>query len=178
MQLAAASIGCRGDSHTRAPERPVETAIARDLTARFGMPVEAHCELPIPACHATLADGSVIPVRLTSDGSGFDWHLDGVIDTQPIARYVDAMLAENHVAKTADCGARVRRIDAGQRLTCELSGGGRAFVDIGAGGALSVELELDPAAAAARGEAVSPAREHELEQKSRALDHGSDTDEP
>ncbi len=176
--VLTAVAACRGDSDP--PREPhVETAIARELTARWQTPLAVHCELPMPACHVELPDGSVLPVRLAPDRSGWTWQLvDRVVDTQPIARYVEAMLADLHVAQTASCGARVRRVAAGERLACPLSGGGTAFVEIGNDGALSVELALDHAAAAARGEPLSPEREHELDQKSRALDHGADGDEP
>ncbi|MGE5186226.1 MAG: hypothetical protein ACM31C_29430, partial [Acidobacteriota bacterium] len=113
----SAVAACRGEARSHASERPIDTAIARELTARWGVPLAVHCELPMPACHVELPDGSVLPVRLTPDASGWTWQLvDHVVDTQPIARYVEAMLADLHVAQTANCGARVRRIDAGERL--------------------------------------------------------------
>jgi hypothetical protein len=118
----------------------------------------------------------VLPIRVAADGSGWSWQIDGlVVDTAPIAAYIDTMLADLHVHKTASCGGKLRLVAPGERLACALSGGGTAFVDVAQGGAIQVELALGSAAAAAR-TAVTPAEE--LDKMSRALAGSSTTDEP
>jgi hypothetical protein len=117
--------------------------------------------------------GTSLPIEVTSDGRAWTWRVAGrFVDTRPIAAYVDSELAEIHVKQTANCGAVLQRIDT--RMACELSGGGRAFVDVRADGTLALELEIERDAAAARGEAVTPERAKELDQKSRALENASD----
>jgi hypothetical protein len=69
----------------------------------------------------------------------------------------------------------VQRLVPGQRLACTLSGGGAACVQVAADGALSLELALDPATAAARG---SAATEADLLHRSRALDKADEAGEP
>lgn len=180
LPIALVFFGC-GDHHD-APSHgwPLETAIARDLTGRFASPATARCDFfgIVPACSAEVL-GVQLPIRVTSDGQAWTWKLDaGYVDTRPIAAYVDAMLGELHVKQTSSCGAVLVHVAPGERLACALSGGGSAFVEIGEGGAIRVELELDRAAAAVRAETVTPERAHELEQKSRALEHTSADEEP
>jgi len=126
----------------------------------------------VPACSAEVL-GTKLPIRVSSDGHAWTWRVDGrFVDTRPIAAYVDSELAEIHVKQTASCGQAIQ--DIGSRLVCELSGGGRAFVDVKADGTLALELEVEREGAAARGEAVTPERAKELDQKSRALEKDSD----
>src|SRR5439155_25911510 len=140
-----------------------------------GAPVTVSCA--IATCRAELA-GLALPIRVAADGSAWAWNVDGrVVDTAPIAAYVDGMLADLHVKQTASCGAKVVYLPRGERLACALSGGGRAFVDVAPGGALAVELALDRAAAAARGEPSTPERDRELDKMSRALEGGGSGDE-
>ena len=67
------SLAACGDHTNRQPPRrsPLETAIARDVTARFGVPVTASCTLAagIPvACEAALVDGTKLPIEIRSEG--------------------------------------------------------------------------------------------------------------
>jgi hypothetical protein len=169
-----AFAGC-ADSRSNDAPPPLETAIARALTARFGVPVTTRCAIiggtPI-ACHASLADGTQLPIAI----AGKTWHLAGrVVETAPIAAYVQGVLADLGRSERATCGPAVQRVAPGQRIACALSGGGAAFVEIASNGALAVELALDRAAAAAR---TSGEPERELLRRSRALDRGDAAEEP
>jgi hypothetical protein len=170
------SLAACGDHTSRQPPRrsPLETAIARDVTARFGMPVTASCTVAagIPvACEAALVDGTKLPIEIRSEGTEWAWRVAGiVVDTAPVAAYLDATLGDLHVAQHASCGARYVVVQPGDRIGCRLSAGGTAFVRVAADGTTSLELDLDPASAAARGEPVTPARDRELTSISRALE--------
>ena len=154
-------------------ELPLETAIARELTAKLGVPVTARCAVvagtPI-GCHA-IAESTALPIAIEHGR----WRIAGrAIATAPIQSYVQGMLRDLGVAQQATCGPAVRWLSAGERIACTLSGGGEAFVDVALDGALAVELEIDPAAAAARTRTESDA---ELLKRSRALDREGDADE-
>lgn len=174
-------VGC--SEHAESPPQkpwPLETAIARDLTGRFASPATARCDVfgIVPACSAEVL-GTQLPIRVASDGRAWTWEIDGhFIDTRAIAPYIDAMLGDLHVKQTAQCGPALQKLARGERLACALSGGGSAFVDIDDAGAIHVELALDRETAKLRAEGVTPERAKELEQKSRALEHTSDDDEP
>jgi hypothetical protein len=179
-QLVLVSVltiaACSDREPREAPPRelPLETRIARELTAKLGVPVTTRCAVvggtPI-ACHAVLADGTPLPIAIAA-GS---WQIPGhVIATAPIQSYVQGVLHDLGVAQQATCGPAVRRLAPGERIACSLSGGGEAFVEIARDGALAVELDLDPAAAAARTHGESDA---ELVRRSRALDREGDADE-
>ena len=160
---------------TGARKSPLETAIARDLTAKIAEPVTATCTLVLrtPAkCEATLTDGTKLPIEITSEGKEWAWRVAGlVIETQPIATHVAATLADLKITQQANCGARIAFVEPGGRLACKLSGGGMAFVRFAADGSTSLEIDLDAASAAARGELVTPERDRELTAISRALEN-------
>ena len=167
-------VACGDHTNRQAGSTPFETAIARTLTARLAIPVSATCTvtLGIPAaCEARLFDGTRLPIAITSAGTEWAWRVAGlVVDTVPVAAYVDARLAELAVAQRASCGARFLVVAPGDRIGCRLSGGGIAFVRVAGDGTASLELDLDAASAAARGEPVTPARDRELTAISLALD--------
>lgn len=176
LLVGLVSLAACGDHTSRQPVRrsPLETAIARDVTARLGVPVTASCTivagLPLH-CEAALLDGTKLPIAIRSDGKEWAWRVDGLlVDTVPVAAYLDATLADLHVAQHASCGARFVVVQPGDRIGCKLSAGGMAFVRFLADGTTSLELDLDPASAAARGETVTPARDRELTAISRALE--------
>lgn len=149
-------------------------AIARDLTARFGTPAAVTCQLvtTVPLrCTATLADGTVLPIAIEHGKTEYGWRVDGiVIEAKPIVGFVEAGLASVHVSQAVDCGPPVQVIQPGERLVCKLAGGGAAFVAIAPGGEASLELALDPAAAAARTELLSADRDRELTRQSLELE--------
>ena len=170
-----------GDREAREQTSPpaLETAIARELTARFRMPVTTRCAIvagvPV-ACHAVLADGTSLPIAVERAGAAYRWHIAGrVVETARVTEYVQGMLDELGIAQRATCGPAVQRLVPGQRLACSLSGGGAAFVEIARDGALAVELAIDRAAAVAR---TTGETEVELVRRSRALDRGDEADEP
>lgn len=166
-----ALIAC-GDPPAAEPSRasPLESGIARELTARFGAPVTTRCAFVggVPfACEVTVAD-QTLPVAVAGDGAAWAWQLDGrVVATAPITAYVDGVLADLGVAQTARCGQPVVRVPPGTRIACALSGGGTAFVALALDGTTSLELALDPAVARIRAE---PAHDPELVRASRALE--------
>lgn len=155
---------------------PTETAIARDLTARFGTPATVTCTLAaaIPVrCDATLADGTKLPIAIENVGekAEWGWRVDGlVIETKQIVELVQAELATLRVQQTATCGMPIVVIAPGDRIACTLSGGGAAFVRIESDGTSSLELALDAASAAARTELVTPDRDRQLIEQSKALE--------
>ncbi len=174
LRYAALLTACGRSAPEPAQPSPLETAIARELTARSGAPVTVSC-LPT-SCRAELADHTVLPIRVGADGSGWSWQVDGlVVDTALIVSYIDAMLADLHVHQTVSCGGKLRLVAPGERLGCALSGGGTAFVDVAQGGPIQVELALGSAAAAARSQ---PTPAEQLDKMSRALAGSSATDEP
>jgi hypothetical protein len=138
------------------------------------MPITVTCSMkaPLPLrCEATVIDGTKLPIELASEGKEFAWHIAGiVVDTAIVARHLDRELEDLHVAQHASCGARIVVVHAGDRIACKLTGGGIAFVRVAQNGATSLELDLDAKSAAARGEVVTPAREHELAKISHGLE--------
>ncbi len=168
-------VACRDRQRTElARKSPLETSIARDLTAKLGEPIAASCEMvmKLPAkCEATLADGTKLPIEIKSEGNEWAWRVAGrVVESAPIVAYVNASLGDLHVAQQANCGPRVVFVAQGDRIGCKLSGGGMAFVQFAPDGTTSLELALDAATAAARGEVVTPVRDRELSVTSRALE--------
>jgi len=168
-----ALVACRDREASKVRQSPLETAIARDLTAKLAGPVTATCKIVAVAatCEAVLADGTKLPIEVTSEGKEWSWRVAGfVVETAPIVAYVDAVLADMKLAQTASCGPRVAFVSPGERLGCKLSGGGMAFVQLGKDGDASLELDVDPASGSARGELVTPERDRELTAISRALE--------
>ena len=157
-----------------ARKSPLETAIARELTAALAQPVAATCVMiaSLPAkCEAVLADGTKLPIAIASEGNEWAWRVAGrVVETAPITAHVDAVLRDLKLTQHASCGARFAFVADGERLGCKLSGGGMAFVRFAKDGTASLELALDATSAAARGELVTPERDRELTQTSKALE--------
>jgi hypothetical protein len=170
-----AVVACR-DHHADvgAKKTPLETAITRDLTQRFGVQVSASCAAFVgmnAQCEASLADGTKLPIAVTSEGREWAWRVDGlVVERAALTEFVAGALAELHVDQKVDCTPAVHVVQPGERTTCKLSGGGLAFVQIAADGNARLELALDAAAAAARGELVTPQRDRELIQISKDLE--------
>jgi hypothetical protein len=170
-----AVVACRDrPAEPGAKKSPLETAIARELTARFSAPVTAECAVMVgmtARCEAHLADGTKLPIAVTSERSEWVWRVNGiVVEQSALTEFVQASLAELHLDQKVDCSPAVHVLAPGDRTTCKLSGGGLAFVQIAADGNARLELALDGAAAAARGEPVTPQRDQELLKISRDLD--------
>lgn len=170
-------LACR-ERETRAPLRPspLETGIARDLTEKLGVPVTTRCLVAgsVAMCRA-FAGGQKLTIAVKSERGQWAWRVDGrIVQTAPIAARIAGELADLGVAQTVDCGAPVARVALGERLTCKLSGGGAAFATIASDGTVSLELAIDPAAAAVRSE-----EPRDLTQTSRALERlpGEEDDE-
>jgi hypothetical protein len=165
---------CGGNSAVDAPT-PLEAAIDRGLTERFGVPVVTACTGLIPPCKTLLPDGTVLPIELAWRSGGWDWRVRGlVITTDQLEAYLRDEVADLGAPQGVRCAPRIRAIVANERIECWLARGGKAFVDVHADGTTAVELVLDAAAANARSELVTPARERELEATSRALAHMAD----
>jgi hypothetical protein len=172
--LTLVACGSGGERSEIVRKSPLETAIARELTGKLGEPASATCamamNLPVK-CEAALADGTKLPIEIESDGKEWAWRVAGrVVETAPLVAYVNASLADLRVAQQANCGRRIVFVAPDDRVGCKLSGGGMAFVRFATDGTISLELDIDPASAAARGEVVTPARDLELTTTSRALE--------
>jgi hypothetical protein len=176
-------IACRDPQVSRKAAAPsaIETAIARDLTARFGTPVTTECMLaaarPVK-CTSKLADGTEVPIAIdNASKTEWGWRVDGVvIETPTIAAFVTAGLAAVHAEQAVDCGPPIQVIKVGDRVVCKLGGGGTAFVEVARDGETALELALDPATAAARMELLSPDRDRELTDQSKALSGTGESD--
>jgi hypothetical protein len=168
--------GCRDREGRATPKpSPVETAIARDLTARFSTPVTVSCTIALGApvaCTATLADKTTVPIAIeNASGTEWGWRIDGrVIDGNAIATYVEGELASLNIGESVTCGPSVQVVRPGERVSCTLSGGGAAFVQVASDGSTTLELALDKASAAARTELVTPDRDRELTDQSKRLE--------
>jgi len=165
-------VGCR-DPVTQAPppRSPVETAIARELTARFDVPAQVKCLViaGVAGCRASV-DGVRVPLVVENHHGEWRWWVEGgAIATAPIAARVRDELADLGVAQTVDCG---KAIAIGARVTCRLSGGGAAFATVGRDARVSLELAIDPAVAGVRAE-----EPRDLTKTSQALAHGSGDEE-
>jgi hypothetical protein len=177
---AIAACGGHDDAPPPAPILPssLEAGIARDLGAKLGAVVTVHCTklFGVPrACTATLADGSKIAVHIRDRGKQWGWEIDGmIVSVAPIEAYVAGVVEDLGAAQAVDCGARVRRLVAGERVACKLARGGAAFVTVAKDGTFALELALDEGAARARTEGIDP---KQLESRSRALEHTDDDDE-
>lgn len=142
------TLACGADRPVAAPT-VYEVAIAQALGARFGVVVGVRCVTAAARCTATLPDATALPIALGADGS---WRVDGLVVR---AAALEAVIADelDGVGATARArcpGPAIRVIAEGARISCPLSGGGRAFVDVHADGSIDVELALDAAAGAAR----------------------------
>lgn len=174
----AICLAACGRSSSAPPPTPVELAISHGLLERFGVAVGTTCTGLYPACVAQLPDGTELPIDLRFTGGAWDWRVRGrVISTDAIERYLREELTDLGASQGVRCAPHVRALVAGERIACWLERGGTAFVTVRADGATSMEIVLDPAAAAARSELVPPERERELEQTSRALAHMADDEE-
>ena len=162
----------------RDPTR-LEAAIAADLRARLGVVVVTRCGYEIPMCRAQLADGTQLPIEVTLVDGSYEWRVRGLlVTTGAIERYLAEELGDLGAPQGARCLPQVRAIAPGERLACALDRGGTAFVAVRADGTTTVEVALDPAAAAARAEVLTPERERDLESASRALaDRGDEGDD-
>ena len=150
---------------------PLETAIARELTARLGAPAQVRCLVVagVAACRASV-DGVAVPLIVENHRGEWVWWVEGgVVATAPIAARVRDELADLAVAQTVDCG---KAIAVGRSVTCALSGGGAAFATIAKDGSVSLELAIDPAAASVRREEA-----RDLTRTSRLLEHGRGDEE-
>ena len=161
-------VACSGDKVAApTPRSPVETAIARELTARFDVPAQVRCIViaGVAGCRASV-DGVRVPIVVENHRGEWQWWVEGgAIATAPIAARVRDELADLGVAQTVDCG---KAIAIGARVTCTLSGGGAAFASVGKDGRVSLELAIDPAAAGVRAE-----EPRDLTKTSQSLAHGS-----
>jgi len=179
MLLAACGGGAPADepAHGQSPSQ-LERAIGSDLSARVGAPVYVRCIelIGVPlTCTVMLPDGSALPVALRDAGSAWQWSIEGrIVATAPIQTYVRELVRDLGPAQGVTCGPALLRLPPGGRVACHLERGGTAFVGIGSDGLLGVEIELDPAAAAARDEPETRAHDRALDGLSRGLAPGSD----
>jgi hypothetical protein len=171
--IAAACSGEQVTPQGRESSR-LEQAIEKELGARVAVPVRAQCAWLPPSCRATLPDGTQLRLSLSARHGEVEWRLAGaLVLADDVEVYLREALADLGAPQVARCGARIRAVDAGDRLECGLQNGGRAFVLVNGDGTTAVEIVLDPVAAAARGEVI---RDAELVKTSKELEK-TDTDD-
>lgn len=172
LVVTAALAGCRGRSADDRLAADVAAGLERDLGVA---PDKVTCAGQ--GCAAVLG-ALTVPIAVARDKGETTWQSDEVVLASAVATRVAAELADLGVTGTVDCGPPVQPVPADGRLTCTLPAGGMAWVRLGDGDALAVELALTPAEVAAR----QVARDEEaLERASRALDsdeaEGSEDDD-
>lgn len=174
-----AAAGCRSE---QARSSPLERSLEAALGARFGVRVTTRCFGLFPACVAQLPDVGAVPIVLDRVDGAWEWRLDGlVISTEQLEAYLRDEVAELGAPQAVRCAPRLRWLAQGERIECALARGGKAFVVVRADGSASFEIVLEPAAASARSEPVTPARDAELARTSHALEFaepGDDEDPP
>jgi hypothetical protein len=179
LAVACALAAC-GSAGTSAPPRRsgLERAIGDALARRFGFAVATRCSVWPPACRAILPDRTVVPIALARGSAGeVEWRVVGMlVMTDSIEQYLRGELADLGAPQNAICAPQIRRVEPGEQIQCSLQRGGAAFVTVRADGTFALELELDPAAAAARGAVVTPEADRDLMTRSRALEGGDDDD--
>ena len=102
------------------------------------------------SCRADLGD-AVLPIAVTRGGGGASWSISGlVVRSEPIEKYFSGALVDLGAPQRVTCGPAIRSVEPGDRIACSLERGGVAFAVIAVDGTFIPEIELDPAAAAAR----------------------------
>jgi hypothetical protein len=172
--LTLAACGDPQPREIASPVAPLEAAIAHDLSARFTTSATSRCvaiaTVPI-RCEAVLKDGTRLPIAIANERGAWAWRLDGIaVESRVLVAHIAQLLADLRVPQAVDCGGAVHVVAAGARITCKLGGGGAAFVRVAADGTTALEIALDAASAAARGEQGSVERERELDRMSKALE--------
>ena len=141
-------IAC-GDSPREIPSppprpSPLEQTVASQLSAKLGRPARVTCTGA--RCRANVGD-AVLPIVIKNG----TWTVDGLlVRSEPIERYFEEALSDLGTPQRARCGPAIRSVAPGARIECVLERGGKAFAVIAADGSFTPEIDLDPAAAAAR----------------------------
>lgn len=131
----------------------LEQSIERQLSAKLGRGVRVSCSKT--TCRADLGD-AVLPIAIKRDGSkgarsDYAWSIEGLlVRAAPIEAYLKGALVDLGAPQGVSCGPAIRSVEPGARIECTLEHGGKAFAVIAADGSFSTEIDLDPAAAAAR----------------------------
>lgn len=145
------------------------------LGERLGVGVLTTCTGMIPPCTVRVPDGTDVPIDLTWKDGGWEWRVRGMlITTDELETYLRDEIAELGAPQGVRCAPKIRLVTAGERIECWLARGGKAFFTVRADGTTAIEIAMDAAAANARSELVTPARERELDSASRALEHADD----
>lgn len=162
--LCAIGVAC-GKSPSEKPPTAMERAIAEQLAARVGVPVRVLCTAQAERCRGILPDHSELPIVVEATG---DWHIEGLlIVSDPIEAYLREAITELGAAQDVKCVPKIRIVSAGDRIECQLGGGGIAFATIAADGSFTIELALDHATGSARSVEIS---DRELTEQSRVLE--------
>jgi hypothetical protein len=164
-------VACGGEDRSESPRQSrLERAIDAELGKRAGGRVRTRCERSEPSCTARLPDGTELPIDLVQLDGEWEWRVRGlVVDAAEVERYLELEVADLGAPQRVRCGPRLQRLDPDERIACQLEQGGVAFVTIRDDGETAFEVVLDPAAAAARGEEVTPERDQHLLAISAAL---------
>jgi len=177
--LLAAALAASACGRGKTGERPLERDIRTGLAAQLATAVEG-VECPAPpapfTCRARVGDTWLHVEVIPSAGGELAWQLtDFAIAAAPLEAYLVAELAGLGVPATADCGARVRVAQVGDRIACALGSAGAAWATItDEDGGFSIEIALGDDAVHARTEASDVAA---LDELSAALDHDGTVDE-
>jgi hypothetical protein len=178
--LATMLVACADNRAAPAPGGPskLEASIATALGARLGAPIVAHCLWPLPACFARLPDGNALQLSVRETDSSWTWRVDGLlVSAAPLEAYIHDEADALGITTDVHCGPRLRRIAPRDRIECRLANGGAAWLTVRTDGSTQLELAIDAAAAAARGEVVTPDRERALSSQSHALEPIDEADD-
>ena len=170
MGRLAIALGLAGIAACRreaASETRREANLRRAIAAAIRTPVDrVRCRAP-DRCDATVG-AITLPVRVRDAGTELAWELDGlVLHAADLEAAIEGALAELDQKRDAACGARVRIVQPGEQVTCQLSGSGRAWARIDAAGTADIEIALESTVVSARSEGLA---DSELDALSRALD--------
>ena len=174
--VIALAISCGGDDGASSPAGSrLERAIDAELARRFGAGVRTQCLRVGPWCTARLPDRTgppiELPIELRRLDGEWEWSVRGlVVATDEIESHLRLEVAELGAPQAVRCAPRIQRITPGDRIACDLEHGGKVFVTIAGDGATAFEIVLDPGAAVARSEELTPERERALSAISEALE--------
>jgi hypothetical protein len=150
LQIACGDSPREAPAPTSSPAKPshLEQTIQTQLSAKLGRTCAVSCSGS--RCNADLGD-AVLPIAIAKGSGDVAWSVEGLlVRAAPIEAYLKAALVDLGAPQRLTCGPAIRSVAAGARIECVLEHGGKAFATIAADGSFSTEIDLDPAAAAAR----------------------------
>jgi hypothetical protein len=156
-----ALIACGGGRR----EASIEEVVSEGIRIQLGVkPTRVRCERA--RCDVELPGGIEIEATLEGDRDVI-WESDVVVKTGVVAAYVRASLLELGVDAQVECGPPLLLATPATRVTCTVTPGGTAWVDVLADGGIGMEVALDDETVRERTEDVDL---QGLDELSRALD--------